>query len=194
MNSLNDEINYWYFSEKLHLNEDGFGPGYYGYKIIDQVIRPLKNIIPQQGKIVMLGTHRCFSFNLLCEIFGPERCLGFDLYNPTHHPQVIEKDILTLKDVDRFPIAFCYNDISSFPRDAKAKIAAQRWAAPALVKSGVFLGKNNLNRAGYKAEEEMLQMGYANYSFDEFLTKNKLDKFKFTDSVREGHLFSVKQS
>ena len=48
--------------------------------------------IPKDGKIVVLGTHNCYTFDKLCKYFGYNRCVGYDLHNPTNHPNVIIKN------------------------------------------------------------------------------------------------------
>ena len=36
----------------------------------------------------------------LCDYFGSDRCIGFDLHNPTNHPNVIIKDCSKLNEKD----------------------------------------------------------------------------------------------
>ena len=36
--------------------------------------------IPKEGKILILGTHNCYTFDKLCKHFGYDRCIGYDLH------------------------------------------------------------------------------------------------------------------
>ena len=56
--------------------------------------------VPDEGYIVVMGTARAVSFDILCKHFGEDRCIGFDLYNPSEHPRVKIKDCMELSDID----------------------------------------------------------------------------------------------
>ena len=187
--SLSKEVTsekYW-FDNPLHKGEDNYGSEYYANTIFKNLILNIQDI-PDQGYIVVLGTNRCVSFNILCNHFGKDRCIGYDLYNPVNHPRVITKNVMELSGGDDIPIAFCHNDIGSFPTTPKEKIFAQKWAASNVVKGGYFLGRNNLNVAGYRSEEELRSLGFKNYMFEElksFFNLSTLDA-----SSIEGHMLS----
>ena len=91
---------FWF--DNLHLHEDNievnnYGKEYYGYKLIASVALKLSDI-PEDGKIVFLGSHNCNTFNLLIDKYGPERCLGIDIANPSNNPCVKVKNIMDLVD------------------------------------------------------------------------------------------------
>ena len=50
--------------------------------------------LPKEGKILVLGTHNCYTFDKLCKYFGYDRCIGYDLHNPKNHPNVIIKNCM----------------------------------------------------------------------------------------------------
>ena len=177
---------YW-FDNPLHQSEDNFGSNYYANTIFKNLILNLRDI-PEEGYIVVLGTNRCVSFDILCDNFGPDRCIGYDLYNPNNHPNVITKNVMDLSDEDNIPIAFCHNDIGSFPTTPKEKIFAQEWAASNVIKGGYFLGRNNLNVARYPAEDRLTSMGFRNYMFEELKSFFDLSLLKPSDI--EGHMLS----
>ena len=54
---------------------------YYVNQFYEQIVFDLP--IPENGKLLVLGTHNCVSFDKLCIHFGYDRCIGFDLFNPT---------------------------------------------------------------------------------------------------------------
>ena len=178
---------YWFNNEEEHIGESNYGEEYYANKIFKNLIFKLTDI-PKEGYIVVLGTNKCVSFNLLCEKFGINRCIGYDIYNPDNHPRVIVKNCMTLNDEDNIPIAFCHNDIGSYPTTPELKIHVQKWAAKNIVKGGYFLGRNNLNRAKFKAEEYMNSLGFENLQFESL--KGQYDLSSLTNSSIEGHMLS----
>lgn len=178
---------YWYNNPDEHIEEDNYGEKYYGYQIYENIILKLEDI-PSDGFIVLLGTNRCVAFNLLCDHFGADRCIGFDIHNPTNHSRVIAKDCTTLSDDDDIPIAFCHNDLGSFPTTPKLKIHGQEWAARNIMNGGYFLGRNNLNSAKYQSEEVMNELGFENLHFKDL--QNDFDMTNFEPSWIEGHMLS----
>ena len=178
---------YWFDNEGEHHEEDNYGENYYANTIFNNLILELDDI-PEEGYIVVLGTNKCVSFNLLCDKFGEERCIGYDIYNPDNHPRVVVKDCMTLGEEDNIPIAFCHNDIGSYPTTPELKVYAQKWAAKNVVEGGYFLGRNNLNRAKFKAEEYMNSLGFDNFQFEDL--KKEYNLSGLTDSSIEGHMLS----
>jgi len=178
---------YWYDNPEEHSDVDNYGENYYAYQIYDNMILDLKDI-PEEGYIVVLGTNRCVSFDLLCDHFGSDRCIGFDLYNPTNHPHVKIKDCTALTEADDIPIAFCHNDLGSFPKTPRLKIHGQMWAARNIIRGGYLLGRNNLNSARFKSEELMEDLGFENIHFKDL--EHKYDMSTFEPSWIEGHMLS----
>ena len=167
MNEVYD-YDYWYNqTDTHHGNVFGYGPKYIHNRIIKEVVFQLD--LPK-GKIVMLGSHRCYGLELLCKHYGYDKVIGFDLYNPTKHKCVIITNFLHYnKSVN---CAFVLNDIGSFELTPKAKIHAQKWAAKNTIKDGYVLGSTNGNRAGYKIEEDMTNNGFEIIKLTSFKTKN----------------------
>ena len=178
---------YWYDSPEQHSDVDNYGKSYYGYQILEKVILQLEDI-PKEGYIVLLGTNRCVALDLLCNHFGHERCIGYDLHNPIRHPRVVVKNCMSLSDVDDLPIAFCHNDLGSFPKTPELKIYGQKWAAKNIIKGGYFLGRNNLNSAKFKSEELMDGLGFENIHFKDI--EDQYDMKNFDSSWIEGHMLS----
>jgi len=178
---------YWFENPEKHDDVDNYGSDYYVNHIYKDIIFKLD--IPDEGYIVVLGTNRCVSFQLLCDFFGEERCIGYDIHNPTNHPRVIVKDCNILDQADKVPIAFCHNDIGSFPTTPLLKKSVQAWAAPSVVEGGYFLGRNNLNRAKWKAERFMQQEGFVNTKFDH-LDRKMFDLSNLDKKSIEGHMIS----
>lgn len=177
---------FWFSNLEKHGIEK-YDETYWAYIMFNEIVLKLKDI-PENGYIVVLGTNNCISFDLLCKHFGHDRCIGYDIANPTNHPNVIVKNILEI-DAE-YPIAFCYNDIGNFELTPIAKLHAQQWGAKNIVKGGYFLGRNNLNAAKFPLEEHMERFGFLNIQL-QTLT-GIFDLSKLTERELEGHMLSKK--
>ena len=98
---------------------------------------------------------------------------------------------MELSEADDIPIAFCHNDLGSFPKTPELKIYGQKWAAKNVIKGGYFLGRNNLNSAKFKSEELMHYMGFENLHFKDI--QDQYDMKNFDPSWIEGHMLSRKK-
>ncbi len=148
--------------------------------------------LPKDGYIVVLGTYRCVSFDKLCKIFGPERCIGFDLHNPNNHPRVRIKDCTRLSEADDLPIAFCHNDLGGFWLTPVLKTIGQRWGAKNIVSGGYFLGNNNYNRAKVDVESIMVEAGMEN-TYLKDLDPKKYDLSRLPQDRLESYMLSRKK-
>jgi hypothetical protein len=144
----------FWFNNSEHDSWDQGGEKYYVNTFYENIIMKLQDI-PKEGKILILGTHNCYTFDKLCKHFGYDRCIGYDLHNPNNHPNVVIKDCMELTDKDKMDIAFCHNDLGNYATTPKLKEHAQKWAAKNLVNGGYFLCNNNFNRAKVKNIEIM---------------------------------------
>tara|TARA_Y100000361_G_C11159928_1_gene346596 strand:- start:2909 stop:3484 length:576 start_codon:yes stop_codon:yes gene_type:complete len=189
-NNINNDqqsFNFWFENEEFN-DHDQFGEKYYVNTFYKDIVPSLN--IPDYGYIVVMGTARAVSFNVLCEIFGPERCIGYDLYNPSNHPRVKVKDCNLLSEQDNIPIAFAHNDIGSIPHTPELKYKTQIWLLNNIIKGGYLLGNNNLNRAKFKFEELAVEKGFINTQFSE-LNKKLIKNLPFERI--EGYMYSKKK-
>ena len=192
-NSFNykNEVNYWFHSIEEH-GEDVFsyGPKYYVGLVLKKIMPILK--LPNIGKICMLGTHNCYSFGLLEEFYGKERCLGFDLKNPTNRTNIIEGSIVDLNKDDIPPLSFCWNDLGNYSRNPYEKMFGQIVFANKVLKEGVFIGRDSSNRARFPVEVLMSEMNYKNENLLDFFVKHNLTYGELDKSVLSSHLISYK--
>ena len=160
---------------------------YYVNQFYEEIIFDLP--VPEIGKILVLGTHNCISFDKLCNHFSYDRCIGFDLFNPQNHPSVIIKDCDDLSDKDDMELAFCHNDIGSFWKTPKLKFHCQKWAAKNIVQDGYFLGNNNYNRPRIELENRMKTYGFKNF---QLLDETIFDQSKISISkkILRGYMLS----
>ena len=178
---------YW-FDNSIHDDMDNFGEDYYANTIFKELVSKLK--LPE-GKIVVLGANRGVSLNTLIEVFGEDRVVGYDLYNPTNHPNIITKDVMALSKDDDMPIAFVHNDVGSYPTTPIEKQFAQIWAAKNVVVGGFFLGRNNLNVAKASNEELLESYGFKNYQFSDL--QHFFNFAQLNESEIEGHMLSRRE-
>jgi hypothetical protein len=186
MKKYEESYEFW-FKNKEFDDHDQFREKYYVNTFYKDIVPTLD--IPDEGYIVVVGTARAVSFDILCKTFGPDRCIGYDLYNPSNHPRVKIKDCRELSSKDNIPIAFAHNDIGSIPHTPKLKYSTQLWLLENIIKGGYLLGNNNLNRAKFKFEELAIEKGFKNTQFSE-LNKNITNNLPFERI--EGYMYSKK--
>lgn len=187
--SPTETYDFWFNNSEFD-EHDQFGSEYYVNDFYKNIVYNLD--IPEDGYIVVAGTHRSVSFDLLCERFGKDRCVGFDLYNPNEHPSVKIKDCLELSEEDNIPIAFAHNDVGSLSHTPEVKIHTHKWITSNIVDGGYVMGNNNLNRAKFKFEEYMQENGFENTQFEN-LDSNKFDLSSFPKERIEGYMLSRKK-
>jgi len=189
--NMEDLYDFWFNNHKEHIGEDNYGEKYYGYEIFKNILSLYD--VPDDGYLVIMGSHNCVSLELLANIYGRDRCIGFDLFNPTNNDMVRILDCNKLGDEHNMPIAFCHNDLGSFPTTPQLKIHGQKWAAKNIVPGGIMLSRNNLNSAKFKSQELMLEHGFENHLFTD-IKKNHPDAFTgLRERDIEGHMFSIKK-
>ena len=178
---------YW-FKNPDHKEWDYGKENYYVHIFYDNIVKNLP--IPETGKILIMGTHNCHSFNKLCKQFGYDRCIGYDLHNPTEHPNVVIQNCMELSDNDKIDIAFCHNDLGNYATTPKLKEHAQKWAAKNLIKGGYMLSNNNYNRAKVNNIEIMKENNCEIIQLSEVVEKYNLSKLPFKRI--EGYMISKK--
>jgi len=95
--------------------------------------------VPPNGYILELGVYKAKNFNLLCDWFGHERCLGLDIVNYNKHPNVIEKDVRDLTKKDDRPIALGWNDLSEWASSPASKMAGFKYLTRNIIVGGYYI-------------------------------------------------------
>ena len=180
--SSTESYEFW-FNNKEFDDHDQFDSGYYVNDFYKKIVFNLP--IPDEGYILVAGTHKAVSFDLLCDKYGKDRCIGFDLYNPSSHKCVQIKDCMELNESDNIPIAFAHNDVGSLTHTPDVKIHTHKWLVSNIVDGGYLLGNNNL-RAKFKFEEYMVENGFTNTNFENL----DVDISSFPKERIEGYMIS----
>ncbi len=177
----------FWFDNPEHDDCANFGPDYFANHLYSSLVTQLDDV-PADGYVVLLGSNRCIAFELLCDFFGAERCVGYDLHNPSGHPRVITKDCSALTGADDLPIAFCHNDIGSYPTTPLLKAHCQRWAARNVLNGGYLLSRNNRSRAGFDVEAVMSALGFTNRHLQDLT--GRFDLTALDPDCLESHMLS----
>ena len=187
MSKENYSFDYW-FNNPEHDNWHQGSDKYYVNTFYDEIVKKLD--IPKEGKIVILGTHNCVSFDKLCKYFGYDRVIGYDLHNPNNHPNVIIKDCIKLGPEDNIEIAFCHNDLGNYSSTPLLKKHGQIWASKNIIKGGYMLSNNNLNRAKINNECMMKKENFEILQLQNL--KNSYNLSRLEESRIEGYMLSKK--
>jgi hypothetical protein len=175
---------YW-FHNPIHDEMHNYGEKYYANVIFKNLINKLS--LPE-GYVIVLGANRGVSLDLLIDRFGSDRVIGYDVYNPSNHPNIRVKNVMDLEDADNIPLAFVHNDVGSYPTTPVEKSFAQMWAAKNVVSGGFLLGRNNLNSAKAKNEEDLEAMSFKNHQFSDLQHFFNLSELNYSEI--EGHMLS----
>ena len=188
---LTEQESYEFWFENTEFDDhDQFGTDYYVNDFYKNIVFNLD--IPDEGYIVVAGTNKAVSFDLLCKKYGEDRCVGFDLYNPSNHPQVVIQDCMELSKLNKMPIAFAQIDVGSLSHTPELKIHTHKWLTENIVNGGYLLGNNNLNRAKFKFEEYMSEHGFNNTHFSN-LDPDKFNFGEFPTERIEGYMISRRE-
>jgi hypothetical protein len=121
---------------------------YHSYMIINHILSKLP--MSKSGKIIQLGTGLGLSVELLCNLYGYDRVIGYDLFNPLKHPNIEVRDLKNnfLQDIE---ISFCDIDVGVLNDNINLRKKYYSWAKKNLVVGGYILvnkkivGKLNKN-------------------------------------------------
>lgn len=119
---------------------------HYGYKyhssLITKHILPLLDI-PAEGKIVQIGTGLGLAVETLCNIYGSSRVVGYDLFNPLHHPNIQFLDTTTtIPSVDN--LAYLEIDVGSMSDARLNRKKLLSWALDSVMVGGYILTNKKL--------------------------------------------------
>ena len=70
--SEKESFDFWFNNSEFD-EHDQFGSKYYVNDFYREIVSNLD--IPKDGFIVVAGTHKAVSFNVLCDMFGSDRCI-----------------------------------------------------------------------------------------------------------------------
>ena len=124
-----------YFEGKISIWSE-FGYNYHSYLITKYILPKIH--IPKEGKIIQLGTALGTTIEMLCFLYGEDRVIGYDLFNPLCHPNIkfldTEINIPTNKN-----IAYLEIDIGSVGIDRTHRDNLLKWALYNVVPNGYIL-------------------------------------------------------
>jgi hypothetical protein len=148
-NYFNGEVTMWSY----------YGYSYHSYLITKYIVSRLD--LPQEGKIVQIGTGLGITIELLCNLFEPDRVIGYDLFNPLNHPNIRFLDInFNLPPENK--IAYLEIDVGDVKTFKKQRNKVLNWACNNMVPGGYILTNKILaldfNNDVLKQEVRIIQL------------------------------------
>jgi hypothetical protein len=109
---------------------------YHSYMIIKHILSELP--VPKTGKLIQLGTSMGISIEFLCNKYGEDRVVGYDLFNPLKHPNIVIRD-LEENFLEDFEISYCDIDVGMIDNKYDLRKKYLNWAKRNLVLGGYIL-------------------------------------------------------
>jgi len=129
---------------------------------------------PASGHFMQMGTNFGISFDILYRQYG-NRCIGIDLWNPLDHPNIIEKDIYDLNDMN---VGFCNVDAGDFRWTPELRMFSIEYAMRNVVlKGGIIFtaGGDFVNEClGLNLYEYFEDHGFTMENYNNFTDKKPL--------------------
>ena len=158
----------WFEGGKSIWSEYGYN--YHSYLIAKNIISSLNF---GEGKFVQFGTGLGLTIEYLCNQFGYDRVIGYDMFNPLNHPNIHSLDVYTDFPQD---MNLCYTDIDigDVRGDYDIRIKLFDWAL-----------KNTKN--GYILINKSIASQYNNLNIIELSSFNNIELWK---SPHQSRLFT----
>ena len=173
MNRFKEQWNN-YFEGKISI-WSYFGYQYHSNLIVKHVVPKLN--IPPEGKIIQLGTGLGIAVETLCNLFGSDRVVGYDLFNPLRHPNIQFLDT-EVQIPPRNKIAFIEIDIGSMSHASENRKKLLNWALENTIIGGCILTNKKL-------ADELKKDGVDNF---EIIALNSFDIPELWSNVHESRL------
>jgi len=118
-----------------------FGYQYHSYLIIKHIL-PLLDV-PKDGKVIQMGTALGVAVEYLCFLYGEDRVIGYDLFNPLGHPniQFLDTEVAT---PPKMQISFLEIDVGSMSDKRENRKNLLLWGMDNTVDNGLILTNRKL--------------------------------------------------
>tara|TARA_R110002020_G_scaffold378887_3_gene589931 strand:+ start:1308 stop:1850 length:543 start_codon:yes stop_codon:yes gene_type:complete len=168
-NELNDSIEW-----------KNYGYDYCSYLVAKHVLPKLN--IPNKGSIVQIGCALGLALEKMCDTFGPDRVVGYDIINPLNHPNIKVMNCENLSE--EMEIAFCEIDVAAAATHPELRLHCLNWSMKNMLPGGKILFNNNFSSKHYKMniEEYMLKNGY------EVEQLKKYESVEFTRNIMKSRI------
>lgn len=110
------------------------------------------------GTIIQAGVWNGDFYSVLKDIFGKERCVGFDIVKYIEDDSVIYSDFRDLKDEYQFPCALFYNGMGNWLYNKKSKTSGLEYAKRNLIQGGLYLDSIHMDTTILKDVEGLNYM------------------------------------
>lgn len=146
-----------------------YGYDYCSYLVAKHVLPNLD--IPSEGNVVQIGCALGLALEEMCNIFGKDRVVGYDLINPLNHPNIT---IMNCENLNKkMKISFCEIDVASAATHPELRMHCLKWAMKNILPGGKILFNNNFSSKHYKMDIEkyMSENGYKVEQLKKYETK-----------------------
>ena len=141
----------WFEGNKSIWSEYGYN--YHSYLITKYIV---KNLNIPNGYVLQFGTGLGITVELLCNIFGNDRVIGYDIFNPLKHPNIQFFDINKI-DFHIKNIAYCDIDIGSMETHYENRKQLLKHISKYVVVGGFILTNKKLSK-GYESDFEIIEL------------------------------------
>ena len=118
-----------------------FGYQYHSYKITKHIVTKLP--VPESGKLIQLGSGLGVVVEFLCNNYGEDRVIGYDLFNPLGHPNIKFLD-MEKSTPPRDKIAYLEIDVGSMGHFSNQRKKLLEWSFNNIVNGGYVLTNKKL--------------------------------------------------
>ena len=98
--------------------------------------------IPEKGFFIMLGSFDCEVLDSWCDLFGSQRCIGYDIENPKKHPNVRVQDIRSIES-ESIPSALVWNDCGYWFLNPQTNLSGLKFAIKNVIVGGFYLSRSD---------------------------------------------------
>ena len=137
----------------------------------------LKNVIekkfmlPKKGKLIQFGVDDGETLKRLCEKWGEDRVIGYDIYPKLKHRNIETFDLNKIGQKQMADIAFCDVDVGDFNTHWKLRLKLVRWSAPQVVTGGIIMCNSPMvtdNVWGEDGHDYLIKNGFDCYRFSRY--------------------------
>jgi len=161
-----------------------FGYQYHSYTITKHIVSKLS--IPKHGKLIQLGTGLGVVVEYLCNKYGYDRVIGYDLFNPLGHPNIEFLDMET--DIpDENKIAYLEIDVGSMSHFSEQRKKILEWSFSNMVSGGYVLTNKKLALELQEEPASSWNFELGQHRFD-IINLNEFDVPELWENVHQSRL------
>ena len=127
--------------------------------------------MPVDGKLIQFGVDDGKALRRLCQTWGKDRVVGYDISPRVKHSQLITLDLNNIGPEQETQIAFCDVDVGDFNTHAELRLELVRWSAPQVVMGGMIMCNSPMvtdNAWQSRGHDYLIRTGFVCYRFTNY--------------------------